>query len=175
MQRAYKGAPSPIAIVEAGLDSTPGETAEDLEHWRALIHCVTKASGEWRRGFRSDWLGFEIDEDSRRTVEGPGRGVARSEMTCSGDQAGEQPAAAKVSAGAMGGSEGAVSRAEPRARGVADGVRTTRGVRLRGAGSAGQAALRARAVFAIYRRRWDASCGICWSTRCRTPRRASMS
>jgi ATP-dependent helicase/nuclease subunit A len=57
----YKGAPSPIAIL-AGLDTTPGETAEDLEHWQALIHLLTKASGEWRSGFRSDWLRFELEK-----------------------------------------------------------------------------------------------------------------
>jgi ATP-dependent exoDNAse (exonuclease V) beta subunit len=55
----YRGAPSPIAIL-AGLDNAPGETAEDLEHWQALIHLLTKASGEWRSGFRSDWLRFEL-------------------------------------------------------------------------------------------------------------------
>jgi ATP-dependent helicase/nuclease subunit A len=57
----YKGAPSPIAIL-AGLDNTPGETAEDLEHWQALIHLLTKASGEWRSGFRSDWLKFDLEK-----------------------------------------------------------------------------------------------------------------
>jgi ATP-dependent helicase/nuclease subunit A len=57
----YKGAPSPIAML-AGLESTPGETAEDLEHWQALIHLLTKAGGEWRSGFRSDWLKFELEK-----------------------------------------------------------------------------------------------------------------
>jgi ATP-dependent helicase/nuclease subunit A len=57
----YKGAPSPIAIL-AGLDSAPGETAEDLEHWQALIHLLTKAGGEWRSGFRSDWLKFDLEK-----------------------------------------------------------------------------------------------------------------
>jgi ATP-dependent helicase/nuclease subunit A len=57
----YKGAPSPIAIW-AGLDGAPGETAEDLEHWQALIHLLTKAGGEWRSGFRSDWLKFELEK-----------------------------------------------------------------------------------------------------------------
>jgi ATP-dependent helicase/nuclease subunit A len=57
----YKGAPSPIAIW-AGLNITPGESAEDLEHWQALIHLLTKAGGEWRSGFRSDWLKFELEK-----------------------------------------------------------------------------------------------------------------
>jgi ATP-dependent exoDNAse (exonuclease V) beta subunit len=57
----YKGAPSPIAIW-AGVDAAPGETAEDLEHWQALIHLLTKAGGEWRSGFRSDWLKFELEK-----------------------------------------------------------------------------------------------------------------
>jgi ATP-dependent helicase/nuclease subunit A len=57
----YKGAPSPIAIL-AGLNGAPGETAEDLEHWQALIHLLTKAGGEWRSGFRSDWLKFDLEK-----------------------------------------------------------------------------------------------------------------
>jgi ATP-dependent helicase/nuclease subunit A len=57
----YKGAPSPIAIW-AGLGVAPGETVEDLEHWQALIHLLTKAGGEWRSGFRSDWLKFELEK-----------------------------------------------------------------------------------------------------------------
>jgi ATP-dependent helicase/nuclease subunit A len=57
----YKGAPSPVAIW-AGLNTTPGESTEDLEHWQALIHLLTKAGGEWRSGFRSDWLKFELEK-----------------------------------------------------------------------------------------------------------------
>jgi len=65
----YKGAPSPIAIW-AGLDVTPGETAEDLEHWQALIHLLTKAGGEWRSGFRSDWLRFELEKTHAARLKG---------------------------------------------------------------------------------------------------------
>jgi ATP-dependent helicase/nuclease subunit A len=57
----YKGEPSPIAVL-AGMEGPPGETPEDLEHWQALIHLLTRADGEWRArsGFRKDWLGFEV-------------------------------------------------------------------------------------------------------------------
>ncbi|MEO6910429.1 MAG: UvrD-helicase domain-containing protein, partial [Edaphobacter sp.] len=58
----YKGAASPIAIC-AGLHSAPEETAEDLAHWRALVHLLTKSDGGWRSGFRSNWLGFELDKN----------------------------------------------------------------------------------------------------------------
>lgn len=58
----YKGAPSPIAIC-AGRHTPPQESAEHLEHWRALIHLLTKADGGWRSGFRSNWLKFEIEKD----------------------------------------------------------------------------------------------------------------
>jgi ATP-dependent helicase/nuclease subunit A len=58
----YKGAVSPIALC-AGLHTAPEESAEHLAHWRALIHLMTKSDGEWRSGFRSDWLKFEIGKD----------------------------------------------------------------------------------------------------------------
>lgn len=58
----YRGSPSPIAIC-AGRHTAPEESAEHLEHWRALIHLLTKGDGGWRSGFRSNWLKFEIDKD----------------------------------------------------------------------------------------------------------------
>ncbi len=65
----YKGTASPIAIC-AGLHTAPEETAEHLSHWRALIHLLTKGDGNWRSGFRSNWLGFEIDKaDGARLKE----------------------------------------------------------------------------------------------------------
>jgi ATP-dependent helicase/nuclease subunit A len=56
-----KGNPSPIAMC-AGVHTAPGETAKDLEHWRALIHLMTTADGKWRAGFRSNWLKFEVEK-----------------------------------------------------------------------------------------------------------------
>ncbi|GGG83346.1 UvrD-helicase domain-containing protein [Edaphobacter dinghuensis] len=58
----YKGSPSPIAVC-AGRHTAPAESAEHLEHWRALIHLLTKGDGGWRSGFRGDWLKFEIDKN----------------------------------------------------------------------------------------------------------------
>lgn len=58
----YKDGPSPISIC-AGLHTAPEESAEHLAHWRALIHLLTKGDGGWRSGFRSNWLGFELDKD----------------------------------------------------------------------------------------------------------------
>ena len=59
----YKGETSPIAIC-AGLHRAPGETAEHLAHWRALIHLVVTGDKKkkWRVGFRSNWLGFDLDK-----------------------------------------------------------------------------------------------------------------
>lgn len=52
--------PSPMAVC-AGITRTPGEALDHLEHWQALIHLLVKADGEWRAGFRSDWLRFSWD------------------------------------------------------------------------------------------------------------------
>jgi ATP-dependent helicase/nuclease subunit A len=56
----YKDEPSPIAMC-AGLYSAPGETAEHLEHWQALIYLITTDKGIWRSGFRSHWLKFDVE------------------------------------------------------------------------------------------------------------------
>jgi ATP-dependent helicase/nuclease subunit A len=57
----YKG-DSPIAIC-AGVYGVPGETAEHLAHWQALIHLLTTKETKWRaRAVRGD-LGFEIDKN----------------------------------------------------------------------------------------------------------------
>jgi superfamily I DNA/RNA helicase len=58
----YRGEPSPIAMC-AGLHDAPEETAEHLEHWRALIHLITTDKGEWRSGFRSNWLRFDLEKN----------------------------------------------------------------------------------------------------------------
>jgi ATP-dependent helicase/nuclease subunit A len=57
----YKGQPSPIAMC-AGLQDVPEEVADHLERWLGLIHLVTTGGGEWRSGFRSDWLKFDLDK-----------------------------------------------------------------------------------------------------------------
>jgi ATP-dependent exoDNAse (exonuclease V) beta subunit len=56
----YRGAPSPIAVL-AGLQDAPEEIADHLEHWQALIHLMTTKGGEWRTGFRSDYLKFDLE------------------------------------------------------------------------------------------------------------------
>jgi len=55
----YKGAVSPIAIC-AGKHASPKETAEDLAHWRALIHLLVKKDFDWRKRFYKNDVGFEI-------------------------------------------------------------------------------------------------------------------
>ncbi len=57
----YKGAPSPIALCRS-LHNAPGETAEHLAHWRALIHLLTTAGNTWRASASRNHLGFEIEK-----------------------------------------------------------------------------------------------------------------
>jgi ATP-dependent helicase/nuclease subunit A len=58
----YRGSPSPIAMC-AGLHNTPQETAEDLEHWRALIHLLTTHESKWRATAARNHLGFKIEKN----------------------------------------------------------------------------------------------------------------
>jgi len=64
----YKGAPSPIAFC-AGLRTAPGETAEHLAHWRALIHLLTTKETGWRATTAKNHLGFEIEKDHARQLK----------------------------------------------------------------------------------------------------------
>jgi len=59
----YKGAPSPIALC-ANLNTAPGETAEHLAHWRALVHLLTTSSVQWRsdKGVHGNHLKFDLDK-----------------------------------------------------------------------------------------------------------------
>lgn len=65
----YGEGPQPMAIC-AGLTSTPGEALDHLEHWQALIHLLVKNDGEWRAGFRSDWLRFTWDRKHTAPLKG---------------------------------------------------------------------------------------------------------
>jgi len=56
----YGGQPSPIAVC-AGIYRAPGDTAEDLEHWRALAHLLVLPKGGWRAGFARNHINFEIE------------------------------------------------------------------------------------------------------------------
>ncbi len=65
----YNGADSPIALC-AELHNAPGETAEYLDHWRALIHLLVAPSmSAWRSGSPSGLnkrtAGFEITTADR--------------------------------------------------------------------------------------------------------------
>ena len=57
----YKGGASPIALC-AGIHTAPRETAQYLEHWRALIHLLTTREGKWRATTARNHLGFEIEK-----------------------------------------------------------------------------------------------------------------
>ncbi|HEY2040103.1 MAG TPA: UvrD-helicase domain-containing protein [Edaphobacter sp.] len=62
------GQPSPIAIC-SGRTRAPGESAEDLEHWKALAHILVKPNGEWRSGFTRNYLSFEIEKGQVRRLK----------------------------------------------------------------------------------------------------------
>jgi ATP-dependent helicase/nuclease subunit A len=57
----YNGAPSPIAIC-ANRNEPPEAFAEHLEHWRALLHLLVKADGEWRISLNKNYLRFTIEK-----------------------------------------------------------------------------------------------------------------
>jgi ATP-dependent exoDNAse (exonuclease V) beta subunit len=59
----YNGRLSPIAICK-GRDRSPASDAEDLEHWRSLIHLLVKPSKPrgWRKGLARNVVGFEIEK-----------------------------------------------------------------------------------------------------------------
>jgi ATP-dependent helicase/nuclease subunit A len=58
----YRETASPIAMC-AGLHTAPQETAEDLEHWRALIHLLTTQESKWRATATRNHLGFKIEKN----------------------------------------------------------------------------------------------------------------
>ncbi|QHS50935.1 exodeoxyribonuclease V subunit beta [Edaphobacter sp. 12200R-103] len=64
----YKGEKSPIAIC-ARLHHAPGETAEDLAHWRALAHLLVTSSG-WRSSTSRQHVKFDIEKDHGKQLKG---------------------------------------------------------------------------------------------------------
>jgi ATP-dependent helicase/nuclease subunit A len=59
---------SPIAICAKKL-GLPSTNAEDLEHWRALIHLmVTPSSGTWRKSFAKNTMGFEATQNQKKAL-----------------------------------------------------------------------------------------------------------
>jgi ATP-dependent helicase/nuclease subunit A len=64
----YNGNPSPIAIC-AGRYSLPGEKAEHLNHWRALIDLlVAPSSKTFRKSLNVNVIGFMIRPDHRKQL-----------------------------------------------------------------------------------------------------------
>jgi ATP-dependent helicase/nuclease subunit A len=64
----YKGETSPIAIC-SGKDAKPGLTAEDLAHWRALMHLlVTPSSGTWRKSLAVNHLKVMVTKFEKEQI-----------------------------------------------------------------------------------------------------------
>jgi ATP-dependent helicase/nuclease subunit A len=59
----YNGRPSPIAICK-DRGRSPASDADDLDHWRSLIHLLVKPSKPrgWRKGLARNVVGFEIEK-----------------------------------------------------------------------------------------------------------------
>jgi ATP-dependent helicase/nuclease subunit A len=55
----YKPEIHPFAICRS-MREAPGETAEHLEHWRALVELLLKKDGDWRKRFFKNDLGVEL-------------------------------------------------------------------------------------------------------------------
>ena len=61
----YKGGVSPIAIC-AGKHASPQDTAEDLAHWRALIHLLIAPSAKsWRQVFSANVVKFDLSRSDQ--------------------------------------------------------------------------------------------------------------
>jgi ATP-dependent exoDNAse (exonuclease V) beta subunit len=67
----YKGQESPIAICK-GKEQSPSTCADDLEHWRCLIHLIVKPSKprDWRKTVSRNVVGFEIEKHHATHLKG---------------------------------------------------------------------------------------------------------
>ncbi|HEU4636315.1 MAG TPA: UvrD-helicase domain-containing protein, partial [Edaphobacter sp.] len=63
----YNGQESPIAIC-AKLHAAPGETIQDLDHWRALARLLTTSDG-WRASTNRNHLGFNIEKHQAKRLK----------------------------------------------------------------------------------------------------------
>ena len=65
----YAGGRSPVEICRA-MRREPEAVAEDLLHWRALIHLLlTRSDAKWRKGLSVRNLGFEANEADRERLQ----------------------------------------------------------------------------------------------------------
>ena len=64
----HKGATSPISIC-ANKTLSPTERAEDLEHWRALIHLLLTGDKDWRKVFHPHIVKFELSKAEQANLK----------------------------------------------------------------------------------------------------------
>ncbi|WP_263375869.1 UvrD-helicase domain-containing protein [Granulicella aggregans] len=64
----HKGSTSPISIC-ANKTLSPTERAEDLEHWRALIHLLLTGSKDWRKVFHPHIVKFELSKAEQASLK----------------------------------------------------------------------------------------------------------
>ena len=58
---------SPIAACRGR--GAPDTGADELQHWRALIHLLVTKSWAWRKGFSKNLLGFEASKDEKKKLK----------------------------------------------------------------------------------------------------------
>lgn len=68
IEPGYKEADSPIALC-ANRNVAPEAQADHLDHWTALIHLLLTGSGEWRKGFAVNHLGFKLPAPDKQQLE----------------------------------------------------------------------------------------------------------
>ena len=64
----YKGAISPIAIC-ANKSLNPQDRADDLEHWRALIHLLLTGDRDWRKSVSANHIKFDLSKSEQATLK----------------------------------------------------------------------------------------------------------
>ena len=65
----YNGSASPIAFCSE-LKAPPQIAGDHLEHWKALVHLLLKASDDdWRTTFNVNHVGFEMDKAEKAALQ----------------------------------------------------------------------------------------------------------
>jgi ATP-dependent helicase/nuclease subunit A len=67
-QPGYKDDPSPLALC-ADKHLPPEAVASHLEHWTALVHLLFTKSGDWRKGFAVNHLGFALTKSDKAVLQ----------------------------------------------------------------------------------------------------------
>lgn len=64
----YNDAANPLRPC-ATMPHAPGTAADDVSHWKLLVHLLTTPSGGWRKGFAVNHLGFKASKQEKAHIE----------------------------------------------------------------------------------------------------------